>query len=48
MNEDIRFAQKVAEVSVLTLLVIGILEILIGQISGSTVATADGIDYLMQ
>jgi cation diffusion facilitator family transporter len=46
MNEDIRFAQKVAEGSVLTLLVIGILEILIGQISGSTVATADGIDSL--
>jgi cation diffusion facilitator family transporter len=46
MNEDIRFAQKVAEVSVLTLLIIGILEILVGQISGSTVATADGIDSL--
>jgi cation diffusion facilitator family transporter len=46
MNEDIRFAQKVAEVSVLTLLIIGILEILIGQISGSAVATADGIDSL--
>jgi ferrous-iron efflux pump FieF len=46
MNEDIRFAQKVAEFSVLTLLIIGILEILIGQISGSAVATADGIDSL--
>jgi cation diffusion facilitator family transporter len=46
MNEDIRFVQKVAEVSVLTLLIIGILEILIGQISGSAVATADGIDSL--
>jgi cation diffusion facilitator family transporter len=46
MSEDVRFAQKVAEVSVLTLLIIGILEILIGQISGSAVATADGIDSL--
>jgi cation diffusion facilitator family transporter len=46
MNEEIRFAQKVAEVSVLTLLIIGILELLIGQISGSAVATADGIDSL--
>ncbi len=46
MNEDIRFVQKVAEVSLLTLLIIGILEILIGQISGSAVATADGIDSL--
>jgi cation diffusion facilitator family transporter len=46
MNEDIRFVQKVAEVSVLILLIIGILEILIGQISGSAVATADGIDSL--
>jgi divalent metal cation (Fe/Co/Zn/Cd) transporter len=46
MNEDIRFVQRVAEISVLTLLIIGILEILIGQISGSSVATADGIDSL--
>ena len=46
MNEDIRCAQKVAEISVLTLLIIGILELLIGQTSGSVVATADGTDSL--
>jgi len=46
MNEDIRCAQKVAEVSVITLLIIGLLELLIGQTSGSVVATADGIDSL--
>jgi divalent metal cation (Fe/Co/Zn/Cd) transporter len=46
MNEDIRCAQRVAEISVLTLLIIGLLELLIGEISGSVVATADGIDSL--
>ena len=46
MNEGIRCAQKVSKISVITLLSIGIVELLIGQISGSVVATADGIDSL--
>ncbi len=46
MNEGIRCAQKIAKISVITLLSIGIIELLIGQISGSVVATADGIDSL--
>jgi cation diffusion facilitator family transporter len=44
VSEGIRCAQKVAKISVITLLSIGIVELLIGQISGSVVATADGID----
>ena len=46
MNEGIRCAQKIAKISVITLLSIGIVELLVGQISGSVVATADGIDSL--
>jgi predicted Co/Zn/Cd cation transporter (cation efflux family) len=46
MNDGIRCAQKVAKISVITLLSIGLVELLIGQISGSVVATADGIDSL--
>ena len=46
INEGIKCAQKIAKISVITLLSIGIVEILIGQISGSVVATADGIDSL--
>jgi cation diffusion facilitator family transporter len=46
MNEGIRCAQKIAKISVITLVSIGIIELLIGQISGSVVATADGIDSL--
>src|SRR5437763_16308539 len=46
MNEGIKCAQKIAKISVITLLSIGIVELLIGQISGSVVATADGIDSL--
>jgi len=45
-NEGIRCAQKVTKISVITLLSVGIVELLIGQISGSVVATADGIDSL--
>lgn len=45
-NEGIRCAQKVTKISVITLLGVGIVELLIGQISGSVVATADGIDSL--
>ena len=45
-NECIRCAQKVAKISIITLLSVGIVELVIGQISGSVVATADGIDSL--
>jgi cation diffusion facilitator family transporter len=45
-DEGIRCAQKVAKISIITLLSVGIVELLIGQISGSVVATADGIDSL--
>ena len=45
-NEGIRCAQKIAKISIITLLSVGIVELLIGQISGSVVATADGIDSL--
>ena len=46
VHEGIKCAQKIAKISVITLLSIGIVELLIGQISGSVVATADGIDSL--
>src|SRR6266516_3179962 len=46
ISEGIRCAQKIAKISVITLLSIGIVELLIGQISTSVVATADGIDSL--
>jgi cation diffusion facilitator family transporter len=46
INEGIKCGQKIAKISVITLLSIGIVELLIGQISGSVVATADGIDSL--
>ncbi|MGC1930798.1 MAG: cation diffusion facilitator family transporter [Candidatus Nitrosopolaris sp.] len=46
INDGIRCAQKIAKISVITLLSIGIVELLIGQISASVVATADGIDSL--
>jgi cation diffusion facilitator family transporter len=45
-SRSIRCAQKVAKISVITLLSIGLVELLIGEISGSVVATADGIDSL--
>jgi cation diffusion facilitator family transporter len=46
VNEGLIAGQKVAKISVITLLSIGIAEIIMGQISGSVVATADGIDSL--
>jgi len=46
VGEGVKCAQKIAKISVITLLSIGIVELLIGQISGSVVATADGIDSL--
>jgi cation diffusion facilitator family transporter len=44
VSEGIKCAHKIAKISVITLLSIGIVELLIGQISESVVATADGID----
>jgi cation diffusion facilitator family transporter len=46
INDGIKCAQKIAKISVITLVSIGIVELLIGQISASVVATADGIDSL--
>jgi cation diffusion facilitator family transporter len=46
INEGIIVGQKIAKLSVITLLSIGIVELLMGHVSGSVVATADGIDSL--
>jgi cation diffusion facilitator family transporter len=46
INEGILAGQKIARISVITLIGIGIVELVTGQISGSVVATADGIDSL--
>jgi cation diffusion facilitator family transporter len=46
MNEGLIAGQRIAKISVATLLGIGIVEILMGYVSGSVVATADGIDSL--
>ena len=46
VNEGLIAGQKIAKISVITLVSIGIAEIIMGQISGSVVATADGIDSL--
>ena len=46
VNEGLIAGQKIAKISVITLLSIGVVEIITGQISGSVVATADGIDSL--
>ena len=46
MNEGLVAGQRIAKISVVTLVSIGIVEIIMGQISGSVVATADGIDSL--
>jgi cation diffusion facilitator family transporter len=46
INEGIKCAKRIVKISVITLLGIAIVELLIGQISGSVVATADGIDSL--
>jgi cation diffusion facilitator family transporter len=46
INEGILAGEKIAKLSVVTLLSIGIAELLMGHISGSVVATADGIDSL--
>lgn len=46
INEGILAGQKIARISVITLIGIGIVELVTGQVSGSVVATADGIDSL--
>jgi len=46
VNEGLIAGQRIAKISVVTLVSIGIVEIIMGQISGSVVATADGIDSL--
>ncbi|MFL6406459.1 MAG: cation diffusion facilitator family transporter, partial [Nitrososphaeraceae archaeon] len=46
INEGILAGQKIAKASIVTLISIGIVELVIGQISGSVVATADGTDSL--
>jgi cation diffusion facilitator family transporter len=46
VQEGILAGQKIAKISVITLISIGIVEIIAGYYSGSNVATADGIDSL--
>src|ERR687886_3131255 len=46
IDEGILAGQKIAKLSVITLLSIGVAELLMGHASGSVVATADGIDSL--
>jgi hypothetical protein len=46
VSEGIKCAQYIAKISVITLASIGIVELLVGQISGCVVATADGMDSL--
>lgn len=45
-SEGLKAGKRIAKISVLTLLAIGVVELAIGQISGSIVATADGIDSI--
>ncbi len=44
LTEGLKAGQRIAKISVVTLVAIGIAELIVGQISGSIVATADGID----
>ena len=46
VNEGLMAGQRIAKISIVTLVSIGIAEIIMGQISGSVVATADGIDSM--
>lgn len=46
LNEGIIAGQRIAKISVVTLISIWIAEILTGYYSGSVVATADGIDSI--
>jgi cation diffusion facilitator family transporter len=45
-TEALRAGKRIAKISVVLLVAIGVAELVIGQISGSIVATADGIDSL--
>jgi divalent metal cation (Fe/Co/Zn/Cd) transporter len=46
VNEGFRAGQRIAKISVITLVSIGIAELLMGYIGGSVVATADGVDSM--
>lgn len=46
LEEGIVAGQGIAKISVITLLAIGIVELITGFVSGSVVATADGIDSI--
>lgn len=46
VHEGIIVGKRIAKISVITLLAIGIVEIITGYLSGSVVATADGIDSI--
>jgi cation diffusion facilitator family transporter len=46
VNEGFSAGQRIAKISVITLVSIGIAELVMGYISGSVVATADGIDSM--
>jgi hypothetical protein len=46
VSEGIVAGQRIAKISVVTLVSIGIVEILTGYVSGSVVATADGLDSI--
>ncbi|HEY9398709.1 MAG TPA: cation diffusion facilitator family transporter [Nitrososphaeraceae archaeon] len=46
VNEGFRAGQRIAKISVITLVGIGIAELIMGYISGSVVATADGVDSM--
>lgn len=46
VNEGLLAGQRIAKISVVTLISIGVVELLMGHISGSVVATADGVDSM--
>lgn len=46
VDEGFLAGQRIAKISVITLISIGIVELLMGHISGSVVATADGVDSM--
>ena len=46
VNEGFLAGQRIAKISVITLISIGIVELLMGHFSGSVVATADGVDSM--
>jgi cation diffusion facilitator family transporter len=46
VNEGFHAGQRIAKISVITLVSIGIAELIMGYISGSVVATADGVDSM--